>query len=506
MSVPEKPSLDGIEDKHAARWESDGIYRFDRTRTRDEVYSIDTPPLTVSGSLHVGHAFSFTHTDIMARFHRMRGKTVFYPIGWDDNGLPTERRVQNYFHVRCDPTLPYDPDLPEPLPPQTAAERKRPPTRISRRNFVELCTRLTAIDEQAYESVWRRLGLSVDWSTMYTTIGSTAQRAAQRAFLRGLAAGDVYRALAPTAWDVDFQTAVAQAEQEDREVTAAYHRIAFGATIDGAQATVAVDTTRPELLPACVALVAHPNDERYRHLVGTTATSPLFDVPVPIHAHHLADPAKGTGIAMVCTYGDATDVQWQRELGLPIRPIIGRDGRLVEANLATWGASADGAAYYQSLVGKTAVQARRDVVAMLAETGLLIGEPKPITHAVKFYEKGERPLEIITSRQWFVRTLAHRDALLDAGRKLRWQPPFMRQRYDDWVQGLTSDWLISRQRFFGVPFPVWYLLDETGEPRYDEPIVPAEDVLPIDPMTQQPPGFSEADRGRPGGFAGDTDV
>ncbi|HEU0239659.1 MAG TPA: valine--tRNA ligase [Micromonosporaceae bacterium] len=506
MSVPEKPSLDGIEDKHAARWESDGIYRFDRTRLRDDVYSIDTPPLTVSGSLHVGHAFSFTHTDIMARFHRMRGKTVFYPIGWDDNGLPTERRVQNYFHVRCDPRMPYDPDLPEPVPPHTAAERKRPPTRISRRNFVELCTRLTAIDEQAYESVWRRLGLSVDWSTMYTTIGSTAQRVAQRAFLRGLAAGDVYHALAPTAWDVDFQTAVAQAEQEDREVTAAYHRIAFGATIDGAQATVAVDTTRPELLPACVALVAHPNDERYRHLIGTTATSPLFDVPVPIHAHHLADPAKGTGIAMVCTFGDATDVQWQRELGLPIRPIIGRDGRLVEANLATWGASADGAAYYQSLVGKTAVQARRDVVALLAETGLLIGEPKPLTHAVKFYEKGERPLEIITSRQWFVRTLAHRDALLEAGRQLRWQPAFMRQRYDDWVRGLTSDWLISRQRFFGVPFPIWYPLDETGEPRYDEPIVPAEDVLPIDPMTQPPPGFTEADRGRPGGFAGDTDV
>jgi valyl-tRNA synthetase len=365
---------------------------------------------------------------------------------------------------------------------------------------------LTAEDEQAYEQLWRRLGLSVDWSMTYTTIGAKAQRAAQRAFLRGLAAGDVYHALAPTAWDVDFRTAVAQAEQEDRDVAAAYHRIAFGARIDGAQATVEVDTTRPELLPACVALVAHPDDERYRHLFGGSATSPLFDVPVPIHAHRLADPTKGTGIAMVCTFGDATDVQWQRELGLPIRPVLGRDGRFVAADLARWGGSADGASYYEGLVGRTAVQARREIVGTLAATGLLIGEPRPITHAVKFYERGERPLEIITSRQWFVRTMAHRDALFDAGRRLRWQPPHMRQRYEDWVAGLTSDWLISRQRFFGVPFPVWYPLDADGEPRYEAPIVPSEESLPIDPMSQTPPGYTEADRGRPGGFTGDSDV
>src|SRR5215475_4078660 len=471
-AVPEKPSLDGIEDKHAQRWEAAGTYRFDRNRDRADIYSIDTPPLTVSGSLHIGHAFSFTHTDIVARFQRMRGKVVFYPIGWDDNGLPTERRVQNYYNVRCDPSLPYEPDMPEPIPPRTAAERKQPPIRMSRRNFVELCTRLTAIDEQAYEAVWRRLGLSVDWTTTYTTIGAPAQRAAQRAFLRGLAAGDVYHALAPTAWDVDFQTAVAQAEQEDRDVAAAYHRIAFGASIDGAQATVEVDTTRPELLPACVALVAHPNDSRYQHLLGATVTSPLFDVPLPVLAHHLADPAKGTGIAMVCTFGDATDVQWQRELGLPIRPVIGRDGRFVAAELPLWGASTEGAAYYEGLVGRTAVQARRAIVATLEATGLLIGEPRQVTHAVKFYEKGERPLEIITSRQWFIRTMPHRDALIAAGRRLQWQPQHMRHRYEDWVGGLTSDWLISRQRFFGVPFPVWYPLDAAGEARYDEPIVP----------------------------------
>ncbi len=504
-AVPEKPSLDGIEDKHAERWDAEATYRFDRRRTRDEIYSIDTPPPTVSGSLHIGHVFSYTHTDVVARFRRMRGAEVFYPMGFDDNGLPTERRVQNYFHVRCDPSLPYVPDMPTPVPPRNATERKAPPLRLSRRNFVELCTKLTVEDEKAYEALWRKLGLSVDWSMTYTTIGEKAQRAAQREFLRELAAGEVYHALAPTAWDVDFQTAVAQAEQEDREVAAAYHRIAFGVTIDGG-GPIEVETTRPELLPACVALVAHPDDERYQHLFGRSATSPLFDVPVPIRPHRLADPTKGTGIAMVCTFGDATDVQWQRELGLPIRPVIGRDGRFIEADLVGWGASADGAAYYERLVGRTAAQARRDIVATLAETGLLIGEPRPITHAVKFYEKGDRPLEIVTSRQWFVRTMAHRDALLDAGRALQWQPPYMRHRYEDWVNGLTSDWLISRQRFFGVPFPVWYPLDDAGEPRYDEPILAAEETLPIDPASQTPPGYDESDRGRPGGFVGDTDV
>ena len=321
-AVPEKPTLDGIELKHADRWERDRTYRFDRTRTRDQIFSIDTPPPSVSGLLHIGHAFSYTHTDIVARFQRMRGKTVFYPMGWDDNGLPTERRVQDHFHVRCDPTCPYVEDFTA----LEAPDRKRPPLRISRRNFVELCTRLTAEDEQRYEELWRRLGLSVDWSMTYTTIGERAQRTSQRAFLRGLAAGEIYHAQAPTAWDVDFGTGVAQAEQEERQVAGAYHRLAFGGP-DGE--VIEVDTTRPELLPACVALVAHPDDGRYRHLFGRVARTPLFGSSVTIRPHRLADPDKGTGIAMVCTFGDATDVLWQRELDLPIIAIIGRDGRLL---------------------------------------------------------------------------------------------------------------------------------------------------------------------------------
>src|SRR5688500_1586965 len=309
FTVPEKPALEGLEDKWTRRWEESGVYRFDRNRPRSEVYSIDTPPPTVSGSLHVGHVFSYTHTDVMARFHRMRGKAVFYPMGWDDNGLPTERRVQNYFGVRCDPSLPYDPAF---APPDAAASKAaKHPIPVSRPNFIELCTTLTAEDEKAFEHLWKHLGLSVDWSMTYATIGRRAQRVSQLSFLRLLKRGIAYQLEAPTLWDVDFRTAVAQAELEDREQPGAYHRIRF-ATPTGGQ--VEIDTTRPELIPACVALVAHPDDPRYQPLFGSEVITPLFGARVPVKAHPLADPEKGTGAAMICTFGDVTDVVWWREL------------------------------------------------------------------------------------------------------------------------------------------------------------------------------------------------
>src|SRR5688500_2521386 len=281
ISLPDKPALEGLEAKWNARWEAEGTYRFDRERTRDEVYSIDTPPPTVSGSLHIGHAFSYTHTDVIARFQRMRGKSVFYPMGWDDNGLPTERRVQNYYGVRCDPSLPYDASFQPPeKPPKQAIS-------ISRPNFIELCNRLSAEDEKAFEHLWRYLGLSVDWTRTYATIGESAQRVSQTAFLRLLRKGIAYQLEAPTLWDVDFRTAVAQAELEDREQPGAYHRIRF-ARPGGVD--VEIETTRPELIPACVALVAHPDDERYKPLFGTEVLTPLFRVPVPVKPHALADP------------------------------------------------------------------------------------------------------------------------------------------------------------------------------------------------------------------------
>ncbi|MDQ3457411.1 MAG: valine--tRNA ligase [Actinomycetota bacterium] len=498
--VPERPGLEGIEAKWATRWEEDGTYRFDRTRPRAEVYSIDTPPPTVSGSLHIGHVFSYTHADVVARFQRMTGKELFYPIGWDDNGLPTERRVQNYYGVRCDPTVGYDtgfrrPDKPDP---------KRPVS-ISRGNFIELCEELTMEDEKVFEELWRRVGLSVDWSLLYTTISDDSRSAAQRAFLRNLARGEAYLADAPTMWDVSFQTAVSQAELEARNYPGHYHRVAF----HGPAGSIHVETTRPELIVSCVALVTHPDDERHRELVGSTVRSPLFGVELPVVAHPAAEPDKGSGVAMCCTFGDLVDVQWWRELDLPVRTVIGRDGRL-QREPPDWLTSSDARDAYQELAGKSVFGAREAVVSLLRTGGDLEGEPTPTQRMTNFYEKGDKPLEIVSTRQWYItnggRDPGLRAALVRRGDEVDWTPPFMQHRFTNWTEGLNGDWLISRQRYFGVPIPVWYPLDGRGEPNYERPIVPAEHELPVDPAAQAPAGYDESQRGTPNGFAPDPDI
>ncbi len=504
--VPDRATVDGLEAKWVVAWENSGTYRFKLQGPRSEVYSIDTPPPTASGSLHVGHVFSYTHTDIVARFQRMLGKNVFYPMGWDDNGLPTERRVQNYFGVRCDPSLPYDPDF---KPPQQGGDNKSSKASdqqpISRRNFVELCEQLTAEDEVAFERLWRNLGLSVDWTQSYRTISDQARRTSQRAFLANLRRGEAYLSQAPTLWDVTFRTAVAQAELEDREQPGAYHRIVFG----GPNGEILVDTTRPELVPACVALIAHPEDERYRDLFFKTALTPLFEVPVPILPHPLAQPDKGTGIAMCCTFGDITDVTWWRELKLDTRPIIGFDGRFIVTPPAAI-VDTPGEATYRDLAGKTIFSAREEIVRQLIEQKQLVGEIRPIQHPVKFFEKGDRPLEIVSTRQWYIRNggsdVALAEQLVARGGELDFHPEFMQVRLNDWINGLNSDWLISRQRFFGVPIPVWYGINQAGEIDYESILLPTDDQLPVDPSSDAPPGYDESQRGAPGGFTGDFDV
>ena len=500
--LPDKPTLDGLEDRWSGIWEQDGTYRFDRTKTRDQIYSIDTPPPTASGSLHVGHVFSYTHTDCIARYKRMRGFEVFYPMGWDDNGLPTERRVQNYYGVRCDPSLHYDPEFVVP------AEPGKDQVPVSRANFVELCLELTTEDEKAFEAMWSHLGLSVDWTQMYQTIDVASRAASQRAFLRNLGRGEAYQAEAPTLWDVTFRTAVAQAELEDRERPGAYHRIGFPAADDPTR-RVHIETTRPELLAACVALVAHPDDERYRGLFGRSVRTPIFDVEIPVVAHELADPEKGSGIAMICTFGDTTDVTWWRELALPTRPIIGWDGRILRET-PEWIQAAAGRDLYAAIAGATAFTAKERMVEALTASGYVEGEPRQVTHSVKFFEKGDKPLEIVTTRQWYLRNGGRdddlREQLLERGTQLSWHPPYMQARYAAWVEGLNGDWLISRQRFFGVPIPVWYRLDEAGEPVLGEPLLPADATLPVDPSTDAAPGYAEVQRGKPGGFMADPDV
>jgi valyl-tRNA synthetase len=473
---------------------------------------------------------------------RMRGREVFYPVGWDDNGLPTERRVQNYYGVRCDPALPYQPGLEPPARGGTMPVGPADQVPVSRRNFVELCRELTAADEAAYATAWQRLGLSVDWDLSYRTIDDRARAISQRVFLRDLARGDAYQAEGPALWDVAFGTAVAQAETEDRETSGSLIRLAFGLPGPGpglpgpglpgpglpgpglpgpglpgpglpgsgtGRAEVVIATTRPELLPGCVALVAHPDDDRYAALLGTTATTPLFGVRVPILAHRLADPAKGTGIAMVCTFGDTTDVTWWRDLRLETRPVIGRDGAL-RPDPPPGISSAAGQAAYAALAGMPARKARRQITGLLREAGALRGEPEAIRHAVKFYEQGDSPLEIVSTRQWYIRNGARneelRARLLARGRELAWHPAHMRARFENWVNGLSGDWLISRQRYIGVPIPVWYPLDGDGRPGRGRPILPDDASLPVDPAADVPPGYQAGQRDAPGGFTADPDV
>lgn len=510
--IPDKPALEGLENKWDAAWAEQGTYLFDRARAAESgragVFSVDTPPPTASGSLHIGHVFSFTHTDLKVRFERMRGKSVFYPMGWDDNGLPTERRVQNYYGVRCDPTLPYDASF---VPPfeggDNKSSRAADQVPISRRNFIELCEKLTLEDEKQFESLFRQLGLSVDWTQTYRTISDETIRTSQLAFLRNLERGEAYQALAPTLWDIDFRSAIAQAELEDRDQQASYHRIAFHKT-DGT-GDIHIETTRPELLPACVALVANPDDERYKPYFGQTVRTPLFDVEVPVLAHPLAQQDKGSGIAMICTFGDVTDIIWWRELDLPNRTILGADGRiLADAPDVIVGETARAA--YAELAGKTVFSAKKRIVELLEESGELLEVSKPFTHPVKFFEKGDRPLEIVSTRQWYLRNGARdedlRDRLIELGQGMSWHPDFMRVRYENWTNGLTGDWLVSRQRFFGVPIPVWYGLDENGERDYGRVITPELSQLPVDPTTHVPSGYTEDQRGVPGGFDAERDI
>ncbi len=502
------------EKRWAETWASSGVYHWDDSRGRDETFVVDTPPPTVSGSLHIGHVFSYTHTDVIVRYQRMCGKNIFYPMGWDDNGLPTERRVQNYFHVRCDANLPYEEGLK--LEAASAKTRKSHPKLVSRRNFIDLCHDLTAIDEKAFEDLFTQLALSVDWRQTYATIDDRCRKQAQLSFLDIYGKGHVYQSFAPTMWDVDFQTAVAQAEVVDKPKQGHFHDIEFG--VEGLDDTFVIATTRPELLPACVGVTAHPNDERYKHLFGKKAITPLFRVPVPIFPSELADPEKGTGILMVCTFGDQTDVLWWRTEKLELRQIISKVGRLEDVEYGTDGypsLNADAAnKYYAELAGKNVTQARTAIVELLKDpegsatgkTAPLQRDPKPTDQQVKYFEKGERPLEFLSTRQWFVRLMDKKDRLLDKGATIHWHPEFMHIRYKDWTTNLGLDWCLSRQRYFGVPIPVWFPVKADGSTDWDNPILPEPEQLPVDPMSDVPAGFEEAQRNQPGGVVGEPDI
>ncbi|NND64699.1 MAG: valine--tRNA ligase, partial [Gammaproteobacteria bacterium] len=506
------------------RWDTLGVEKFDESVPRDQVFAIDSPPPTVSGSLHMGHIFSYTHQDLIARFQRMRGKQVLYPMGWDDNGLPTERRVQNYYNVRAEPGAEHVENLDIQKERERLDLKKSRALVISRKNFIDLCHSVTAKDEEVFKDLFQRLGLSIDWRYEYATIDHESRRTAQLSFLDLYEKNELYSEAAPTMWDVDFQTAVAQAEVEDRELTGAFHDIEFGIA-DGDQLTdqgFVISTTRPELIPACVGVAAHPNDERYQHLFGKTAVTPMFFAPLPIFASEHTDPEKGSGILMVSTFGDQMDVDWWREHSLPLRQMLGANGRVLDIQFdqpndgITWQSLRPEQANIniETIVGKTVHSARQRVVEMLRDASNsaigngtpLQGEPKPVTRPVRYFEKGDRPLEYLISRQWFVKSLDHQSTLIDAGRDIAWHPEFMRKRYENWTNNLNADWCISRQRYFGVPLPIWYQLDDQGNRQYGQVIVATPKQMPVDPMSDVPAGFDENQRDQPNGFTGERDI
>jgi valyl-tRNA synthetase len=435
MSLSKRYDPGTAEPELQASWQTSGTYHF-YPEVSGPVYSIDTPPLTVSGNAHLGHAYSYSQTDFIARFWRMNGYNVFYPMGFDDNGLPTDRYVEKRLGITAE--------------------------QIGRRAFIEKCLEVSEEAEKNYRGLWQRLGLSVDWNYSYRTIDELSRRTSQQSFLDLYRKELTYRREAPTIWCSECQTALAQAELNDLERESEFVTLAFRLE-DGL--TLPIGTTRPELLPACVAVFVHPNDKRYQRLVGQRVTVPLLGFEVPVLADIKADPEKGTGAVMCCTFGDVTDVEWWYKYNLPLKIIIGRDGKMTEA-AGEW-------------AGLNVEEARRRIIELLVAQGVVLGR-QSVMQSVRVHERDDTPVEYIVTKQWFVRVLEFKKELLEAGDQVIWHPAHMESRYREWVENLGWDWDISRQRYFGVPIPVWYC-DACGKI-----LLPTEEQLPVDPTEQQP--------------------
>jgi len=413
-------------------WDMLGIYSYDPNEP-GEVFSVDTPPPYVSAShLHVGHAMSYAQAEFIVRYHRMNGRKIFYPMGFDDNGLPTERFVEKEYKINKSKT--------------------------TRSEFRALCLEVTQKGTHEYEKLWRALGLSVDWGLRYSTIDDHCQRTSQKSFVQLFKAVRIYRSNEPVLWDTVLETSLAQADLETIERKSKLHEIIFTGS-DGSSLTIS--TTRPELLPACVALYSNSKDERYTHLHGKTAVVPLFGQTVPILADDEVDQNFGTGLMMVCTFGDSEDVRrWKRD-GLQLRIAIANDGRLTEI-----------AGEFKNLKSD---EARAKIVHALTEAGALVGS-KPIDQTVSVSERSGAPVEFVMAPQWFIRVLDLKDQLLERAEELKWYPNWMQVRLEDWIKGLKYDWNITRQRFYGVPVPIWFCS------KCCEVVLPDEASLPVDPL------------------------
>jgi valyl-tRNA synthetase len=417
-------------------WQVQGIYQFSENLEKP-VYSIDTPPPTVSGQLHLGHVYSYSHTDFIARYRRMRGNNVFYPMGYDDNGLPTERLVEKSYGIDA--------------------------REIGRAKFIEKCLQASKEAEKDYQELWQRLGLSIDWRYTFRTIDERSRRINQLSFLDLYNKGLAYRRKAPAIWCPACRTALAQADLNDLDRESEYSILRF--TVPSSGEFIPIATTRPELLPACVAVFVHPEDQRYQNMIGQSLVVPLFGQRVPIIEDSRADPIKGTGVVMCCTFGDSTDVAWWYSHQLPLIEAIDKDGRMTQAA--------------KEFEGLSAFEARRATQQALKEAGFLL-DNKSTMQTIRVHERCDTPVEYVVLHQWFIRLLDFKTELLQAGDRVKWHPEHMLARYKNWVENLNWDWCISRQRYFGVPFPVWYC-EECGQIRLAE-----KDQLPVDPVESQP--------------------
>ena len=455
---PKKYKFNESEKKWQNFWKEQGVYSWDKNESRENTYVVDTPPPTVSGHLHIGHVYSYTHTDFIIRFQRMKGMNVFYPMGFDDNGLPTERLVEKKKQVKA--------------------------SKMNREEFIAICKDVVEDEEKKFQELFNSIALSVDWNIEYRTISDTSCKISQMSFLDLIQKGQIYRDSQPMLWDPVDQTALAQADIEDKEQTTFMNDIQF-ITEDGKPIVIA--TTRPELLPACVSVFFHPDDKRYKDLEGKFTISPLFDVKVPLLPDDMVDPEKGTGLVMCCTFGDQTDIQWWRKHKLPTKIIFTKWGTVDHIEFDQSCLDIEKAQRFASQIEGLKIKAAREkIIKFLKNEGLLLGQTEK-TQTVKCAERSGAPLEILTTPQWFIKSVEHKDAILQKSNELKWYPESMKIKLDSWTQGVALDWCISRQRYFGVPFPVWYSKRSGEEGKV---LLASVDQLPVDPLRSRPAGYT----------------
>ena len=429
-----------VEKQLQTKWEKEGIYVFKNDKSRP-VYSIDTPPPTVSGSLHIGHIFSYTQAEMIARYRRMRGYNVFYPFGFDDNGLPSERLVEKESGIKAKD--------------------------LTRSEFIKKCVETTQKYETEFKDLWKSMGFSCDWNLQYSTVSDNSQKLSQQSFIELARSGNAYIKESPVLWCTECQTSIAQAELETREKESTFNYIPF--YLDD-EHYIEIATTRPELLFGVVCVFVNPEDERYKEYIGKNVRVPLYDFEVPIIGDEKAAIDKGTGAVMCATFGDTTDVEWVQEHNLPYKQVMMSDG-MINSSVPYIG-------------GMYVKKARKAIIELLAEKNLLL-KTEPLSHMVAVHERCGTDVEIIPSKQWYIDVLSKKDEMLLAGDKIKWHPSVMKNRYVNWVENLKWDWCISRQRYFGVPFPVWYCKD-CGKPQFAD----IKD-LPVNPLEKKYDGVCE---------------